>query len=281
MKKQYWFVGLFGLWCLLSTLWYFLSVKGVSTSPPSFNPHDALVAILEILVMMLGACLLGYGIAWWLREEKIERQEERIDKLHAEKTMLTESHDDLKNQLELWRDKHKRDLESAQYRVNELLMEKSNLHHDLEETQRLLSVAKEENSERQLHFQQLDSEASTARYRIRQLEFQVQENEEQIKNLTIKMQSEHLRKEKSPGSDLPFIRSVDPDKRDDLTKIRGIGPFIEKRLNIIGIYTYEQLAELTPELVERVGAAIEFFPHRIVRDGWVSQAIKLHEAKNH
>ncbi len=65
---------------------------------------------------------------------------------------------------------------------------------------------------------------------------------------------------------------MEPDEKDDLTKIKGVGPFIEKRLNMIGIYTFQQLAELSPELIDRVGAAIEFFPHRIVRDNWVGQA---------
>jgi predicted flap endonuclease-1-like 5' DNA nuclease len=36
-----------------------------------------------------------------------------------------------------------------------------------------------------------------------------------------------------------------PADADDLKKIKGIGPVIEKQLNKVGIYTYEQIAELT------------------------------------
>jgi predicted flap endonuclease-1-like 5' DNA nuclease len=68
------------------------------------------------------------------------------------------------------------------------------------------------------------------------------------------------------------VRPLEQDDKDDLTTIKGIGPFIEKRLNMIGIYTFQQLAELSPEMVDRVGAAIEFFPHRMIRDNWVGQA---------
>lgn len=36
-----------------------------------------------------------------------------------------------------------------------------------------------------------------------------------------------------------------PSGADDLKKIKGIGPVIEKQLNKVGIYKYEQIAELT------------------------------------
>ncbi|MDP1547714.1 MAG: hypothetical protein Q8L87_17025 [Anaerolineales bacterium] len=36
-----------------------------------------------------------------------------------------------------------------------------------------------------------------------------------------------------------------PADADDLKKIKGIGPVIEKQLNKVGIYKYEQIAELT------------------------------------
>lgn len=41
-----------------------------------------------------------------------------------------------------------------------------------------------------------------------------------------------------------------PANPDNFTVIKGIGPVISKRLNQAGIYTYEQLAELTPDEFE-------------------------------
>jgi predicted flap endonuclease-1-like 5' DNA nuclease len=41
-----------------------------------------------------------------------------------------------------------------------------------------------------------------------------------------------------------------PANPDDLTVIRGIGTVIAKRLNQVGIFTFEQLAELTPDEFE-------------------------------
>ncbi len=47
---------------------------------------------------------------------------------------------------------------------------------------------------------------------------------------------------------------------DNLTVIKGIGPVIAKRLNQAGIYTYEQLADLTlDEFEEALGNLLERF----------------------
>lgn len=67
---------------------------------------------------------------------------------------------------------------------------------------------------------------------------------------------------------------------DDLKDIVGIGPFLERKLHSLGIYTFRQIANFTREDVNKVNELIEFFPGRIERDNWVDQASKLHERKN-
>ena len=63
--------------------------------------------------------------------------------------------------------------------------------------------------------------------------------------------------------------------KDNLQVIKGIGPFIEEKLNALGIYMFVQIARMTPELEEEVNVAIEFFPGRVKRDEWVKQAKEL------
>ncbi|MEC7141689.1 MAG: hypothetical protein VXX01_10180, partial [Pseudomonadota bacterium] len=60
--------------------------------------------------------------------------------------------------------------------------------------------------------------------------------------------------------------------KDDLQVIKGIGPFIEEKLNALGITTYRQIANMTAKLEEEVNVAIEFFPGRVKRDQGVAQA---------
>lgn len=66
---------------------------------------------------------------------------------------------------------------------------------------------------------------------------------------------------------------------DDLKHIVGIGPFLEKRLHAIGIYTFRQIANFNQEDIEKVNDIIEYFPGRIERDHWVSQADSLMKNK--
>ena len=64
-------------------------------------------------------------------------------------------------------------------------------------------------------------------------------------------------------------------EKDDLELIVGIGPKIEKKLNKLGLYTFEQIRDLTPEMMEHITTKLKSFPDRIVRDNWVGQAKQL------
>lgn len=72
---------------------------------------------------------------------------------------------------------------------------------------------------------------------------------------------------------------AEPEEKDDLTLINGIGTFIEKKLNSIGIYTYEQISQMDDDFIEKVTRAIDYFPGRIKRDNWVGQAVRLYKMK--
>jgi len=72
--------------------------------------------------------------------------------------------------------------------------------------------------------------------------------------------------------DLDRIGIASLAQADDLKEISGVGPFLEKKMHAIGIYTFAQVARFTPEDVDKVNDIIEFFPGRIERDNWVGQA---------
>tara|TARA_B100000214_G_scaffold176339_1_gene126797 strand:- start:220 stop:1401 length:1182 start_codon:yes stop_codon:yes gene_type:complete len=79
-------------------------------------------------------------------------------------------------------------------------------------------------------------------------------------------------KERSKSIDFTILGTAKASEKDDLQVIKGIGPFIEEKLNALGIYTYLQISKMTSKLEETVNEAIEFFPGRIKRDQWVAQA---------
>ncbi|CAL2101471.1 conserved protein of unknown function [Tenacibaculum sp. 190130A14a] len=71
------------------------------------------------------------------------------------------------------------------------------------------------------------------------------------------------------------IGTASEDDKDDLSKIKGVGSFIEKKLNSIGIFTYKQISNFTEKDIETVTNLIQFFPGRIKRDNWKAQAEQL------
>lgn len=68
---------------------------------------------------------------------------------------------------------------------------------------------------------------------------------------------------------------ADASQKDDLKRIKGVGPFIEEKLNTIGIYTFDQISKFSPEDAQTVTELISFFPGRIERDDWKGQAAIL------
>ncbi len=68
---------------------------------------------------------------------------------------------------------------------------------------------------------------------------------------------------------------ANPSQKDDLKRIKGVGPYIEDKLNAIGIYTFEQISRFSSEDIETVTELIAFFPGRIERDDWKGQAAIL------
>ncbi|WP_298964858.1 50S ribosomal protein L21 [uncultured Roseibium sp.] len=65
-----------------------------------------------------------------------------------------------------------------------------------------------------------------------------------------------------------------PEGKDDLKKISGVGPVLEKKLNALGITTYEQIVNFSAEDIARVDEVLNF-KGRIERDNWVDQAKEL------
>ncbi len=65
-----------------------------------------------------------------------------------------------------------------------------------------------------------------------------------------------------------------PKAVDDLKKIGGVGPKLEKVLNGLGVWTFAQIAAWSPEEIAWVDDYLAF-KGRIERDGWIAQARAL------
>lgn len=79
----------------------------------------------------------------------------------------------------------------------------------------------------------------------------------------------------SPGKKPEALEKPRGGGADDLKKIKGVGPKLEKLLNSLGFYHYDQIANWTADEVAWVDANLEGFKGRVTRDDWVSQAKTL------
>ena len=72
----------------------------------------------------------------------------------------------------------------------------------------------------------------------------------------------------------------DDEDRDDLKRIKGIGPSIERTLNELGVYRFHQIAEMSEYEIDRVAQHLKGFRSRIYREDWIGQARDLQYQKN-
>lgn len=65
-----------------------------------------------------------------------------------------------------------------------------------------------------------------------------------------------------------------PENVDDLKRIKGVGPVIEKTLNGLGIYQFEQITQWDDNNTSWVENFLAF-PGRIAREDWIEQSKTL------
>lgn len=75
-----------------------------------------------------------------------------------------------------------------------------------------------------------------------------------------------------PSSGPRLLKSASMGAKDDLKRISGVGPKLERLLNRLGVYYFWQVASWNPADVQAVDDMLEVFKGRIERDDWVSQA---------
>lgn len=61
-------------------------------------------------------------------------------------------------------------------------------------------------------------------------------------------------------------------KKDDLKKLKGVGPKLEGMLNDMGIYTYQQVSKMSKAEYDLVDSMLTSFKGRGERDDWAGQA---------
>ncbi|MBJ29671.1 MAG: hypothetical protein CMB61_06435 [Euryarchaeota archaeon] len=128
---------------------------------------------------------------------------------------------------------------------------------DLEEKEN--QVARDKAAER---FAAMEKELEDRKSKIEKLDAETRKKESALLRVA----------ERSKDIDFGILGFATADQKDQLQEINGVGPFIEDKLNALGIYTFAQISRMNSDLEDKVNEAIEFFPGRIKRDEWAKQA---------
>lgn len=194
-------------------------------------------ATIEIILLLLGAGIIGYVTSWLYYKsvytKQIEHNEAEIHDLEKQISELDSENEILQKRLHEKDDKiksEKKEIKELKTLNAEATLETENLTVKNEKAEQLLS-------------ERDDALADIAKRK-------------------------HL-------LDYSSFGIAHDEEKDNLKMISGIGPFIEERLNALDIYTFMQISKFTKKDIKTIHVAIEYFSGRIDRDEWVAQAKEL------
>ena len=266
MRAVYALITVFLLLCVFFARWYLCAVRGLCET----------ATILEILMMTLSAFLVGFAGSWLLSENIFQSVRGQVGGLLKEKTQLRE-------QLQLVEKENqstRKQLSEWQQEASQLTQGRNATEPLLREVQTQVYSLRQELEQYQRRCENLEQETDDMRDAATELRNQLMAERIKAEKLIQKTEEkpEEASGEKKVAPRSRFTPSTWQTK-DDLTLISGIGPAIHRRLNDLGIYSFQQLSQLTPEMVVQVAESIKFFPDRIGRDNWIGQAAALMKHK--
>lgn len=199
-------------------------------------------ATVEILLLLLGAAIIGYITSWLyfssVYRRKVKVAESRNSDLNNQVTGLYEE-----------KGKHNLILDEKEKEIKHLALEVSAL-------------------------KALHAEA------VNETDEMTLKNKRNVQLLYEKDEALVLITQRKSLLDYNSFGTADESEKDDLKMISGIGPFIEERLHALDIFTFRQISKFSPDDIDTINDAIEYFSGRIERDEWVAQARELVQIKD-
>ncbi len=197
-----------------------------------------------------------------LLSQQNQKLRDEADVIRNEKNTLREDYSKLKSFATMEKQNTIVEIREAKHEAQRYKSESERLHREVESLNKAISRL---NSD----LEDLKKRDLELRQRLREDQVKLEVEKQNVK-LT-----ERERFEREKQKLLESIGVVSEADKEDLQQIRGIGPFIEKKLHTIGVYAIKQIANFTKEDVERATKLIKYFPGRIERDNWIFQAKEI------
>jgi predicted flap endonuclease-1-like 5' DNA nuclease len=146
-----------------------------------------------------------------------------------------------------------------------------------------LGEARETLGQRDHRIRELERQLEQRDLRLEEMETTVNSWKRRVAPLArqVQMQRELIRRARAAQSaDDPALAEIDDHDSgdpDELQKIRGIGPALERRLIANGVRRFEQLAMFSDAELRELADKLAIAPALPLRDAWAEQAQRLHE----
>ena len=250
-----------------------------------------------LIAAVFGGVLLWLGQFFWgrlvapVRAKTLEYELEearsdvitlnqRIQGLHKELSASAENIEALqraKRQLTATLDSRNRTMRDATERLSAFdLEERPTSRESAEDLRRELRIAVEERDDSQVALRQAETRGERLRAEIEVLHGIHERMLDDIDGLKGRIREAELEVKTSGESRPPAWVMVQPfGPRDDLQRLEGVDPSLERTLNRLGIYHFHQIARFDPSDVEWLVEHAEGVPEQTIRDSWIVDASRL------
>jgi predicted flap endonuclease-1-like 5' DNA nuclease/uncharacterized protein YoxC len=250
-----------------------------------------------LISALFGALLLWLGQVFWgrlvapvraktleyeLEEARadLETQGAQIQGLEKELGGLTQKVETLqraKRQLTATLDARNRAMQEVRERLSDADLEaQPGARESADELRRELRIAVQERDEANTTLRQVEARGARLQTELEVLHGIHERMLDDIERLKGRLRDAELEARSSGQSRPPAWVMVQPfGPRDDLQRLEGVDPSLERMLNRLGIYHFHQIARFEASDVEWLVEHVDGVPERTIRDSWIVDAAHL------
>ena len=205
--------------------------------------------------------------------ERVERLQRQLQKFEQDVEGLQRSKRQLTAALDA-RNHAMRQVELRLAQVSEQAAPSS--RESTEDLRNELRVAVEERDRAQSKVRQSEARQERQRTELEVLHGIHERMLDDIERLKGRIREAELEVRSSGESRPPAWVMVQPyGPRDDLQRLQGVDPQLERILNRLGIYHYHQIARFETSDIEWLAEHVDGVPAQTIRDSWIEDAAKL------
>jgi predicted flap endonuclease-1-like 5' DNA nuclease len=250
-----------------------------------------------LIAAVFGGVLLWLGQVFWGRlvapvrakaleyeleeaRSDIATQNQRIEGLQKDLSASSEKLETLrraKRQLTATLDARNRTMHEANERLSAIDLEAHPTSREsAEDLRRELRIAVDERDESQLALREAETRGERLRIELEVLHGIHERMLDDIERLKGRIREAELEVKTTGESRPPAWVMVQPfGPRDDLQRLEGVDPSLERALNRLGIYHFHQIARFDASDVEWLVEHADGVPEQTIRDSWIVDASRL------